>query len=101
MKGIVDGTDTSVNASVREVLKSEVAAILGGKSIAELNQSFLHAHILSLRHRAGTICSLVSKVIVAAELTYLLDNSKKAEVLKLLVNSDNVKGKRDLQVWFS
>lgn len=86
VKGIVDGTDTSVNASVREVLKSEVAAILGGKSIAELNQSFLHAHILSLRHRA-----------VAAELTYLLDNSKKAEVLKLLVNSDNVKGKRDLQ----
>jgi len=86
VKDIVDGKDTSVNPIVRDLIKAEQLAILGTKSLQEVNQEFLNAHLLSLPQRAA-----------ASEVLFTLQPEKKEEAIKLLLNVDNVKGKKDLK----
>ncbi|GJM93902.1 hypothetical protein PR202_ga10496 [Eleusine coracana subsp. coracana] len=73
------GTDSEkLICNVLEAERPDIRLQLHGKSLIEVNRSFLEKHSASLTHRAA-----------AAEMMYLLEPDKKMEAIKLIEDSTN------------
>jgi len=83
----IEKTIGSLNPKVREVIEAERKEILAGKSVSEVNDSFMALHKLSLEHRA-----------VASEVMFLLNPSSKRQALDILTNLSNAKGAKHMKV---